>query len=260
MWTDLNKRLKSFTPISLSQLNASASFLDRIDTKYLMTESEFEKILSDLEEDFFILEINDKSVFEYESIYMDTPDYAFYNQHQSKEKNRTKVRTRLYVDSNIAFFEFKQKHNKVTRKFRYQFNPELHGKMGPEATKFFEWVYQSMYGKMPEKISPSIITRYSRLTFCSKKNDERVTVDFNVRVLDARNTKSEEIPFKNLVIVESKSASTNGKSHQIMKDHKIKQAASCSKYSLGLVYHKKVKETSTFDKTVKRLEKIAIAQ
>ena len=112
---------------------------------------------------------------------------------------------------------------------------------------------------MPEKIIPSIITKYSRLTFCSKNNDERVTVDFNVRVLDARNPKSEEIPFKNLVIIESKSAGRKGKSHKVMKHHHIQEAASCSKYSLGLVYHKKVKETSTFDKTVKRLQKIADA-
>jgi len=40
---------------------------------------------------------------------MDTEDYLFYKQHQNKLKSRTKVRTRYYVDSNLAFFEFKQK-------------------------------------------------------------------------------------------------------------------------------------------------------
>jgi hypothetical protein len=42
---------------------------------------------------------------------MDTEDYLFYNQHQKKEKSRTKVRTRYYIDSNLAFFEYKQKDN-----------------------------------------------------------------------------------------------------------------------------------------------------
>lgn len=256
MWTDFNNRLKSFAHISLSQLNAQASFLDRIDTKYLMTEDQFENILWELEQDFFLLEINDKSIFDYESIYMDTQDYKFYQQHQNKEKSRTKVRTRLYLDSGIAFFEYKQKQNGLTRKFRYQFDPKHHGKMGTESTKFFEWVYQSMYGKMPEKISPSIITKYSRLTLCSKKNDERVTIDFNVRTLDARDKKSTEIPFRNLVILESKSSGKNGKSHKIMKKHGVKEAG-CSKYSLGLIYHKKVSEISSFEKTMKKLEKIA---
>jgi hypothetical protein len=58
METNFDQKLKSFAPISLSQLNASASFLDRVDVKYLMSEDQFEEILSDLEKDFFVLEIN----------------------------------------------------------------------------------------------------------------------------------------------------------------------------------------------------------
>jgi uncharacterized membrane protein YkoI len=109
MGTDLNSSLKFFNQISLTELNAQASFLNRIDTKYLLTEDEFKNILKDLEEEFYILEIKEKSIFEYESIYMDTEDYHFYYQHQNGEKNRTKVRTRNYLDSGISFFEYKQK-------------------------------------------------------------------------------------------------------------------------------------------------------
>ena len=60
---------------------------------------------------------------------MDTQDHLFYNQHQNGEKSRTKIRTRLYLDSNLAFFEYKQKQDGVTRKFRYQFPVEEHGNM-----------------------------------------------------------------------------------------------------------------------------------
>jgi len=60
-------------------------------------------------EDFSILEINGRKIFSYDNIYMDTKDYLFYKQHQEKKKTRTKVRTRYYVNSNLAFFEFKQK-------------------------------------------------------------------------------------------------------------------------------------------------------
>ncbi|MDR2640553.1 MAG: hypothetical protein LBC61_04500 [Candidatus Peribacteria bacterium] len=42
---------------------------------------------------------------------MDTNDYLFYNQHQNKLNSRVKVRTRFYVDSNLALFEFKYKLN-----------------------------------------------------------------------------------------------------------------------------------------------------
>jgi hypothetical protein len=42
---------------------------------------------------------------------MDTQEYLFYQQHQNKEKSRTKVRTRKYIDADKAFFEYKQKEN-----------------------------------------------------------------------------------------------------------------------------------------------------
>lgn len=257
MWTDFNQRLKSFAPISLTQLNAQASFLDRVDVKYLMSEQDFENILSDLEENFFILEINGKSIFEYQSIYMDTADYDFYYQHQNKEKNRTKVRTRLYVDSHLAFFEYKQKQNKVTRKFRYQMNASWHGKMTDESKKFFEGVYQSMYGTSPKKeIIPTLETHYNRLTFCSKNSGERVTVDFNIRLKSVRNKKAKQTHLKNTIILESKSTSKKCPSQKIMEKHNILEASSCSKYSLGIVYSGITKEHSTFDKTIKQIEKI----
>lgn len=257
METNFDQKLKSFAPISLSQLNASASFLDRVDVKYLMSEDQFEEILSDLEKDFFVLEINWKSIFEYQSIYMDTPEYDFYYQHQNKEKNRTKVRTRLYVDSGIAFFEYKQKKNKLTRKFRYQMDVSGHGEMTSDSKKFFEWVYQSMYGKsLGKEILPAIETDYNRLTFCSKNNDERVTVDFNIVLKDIRNKKTKDTKLKNLVILESKSTSKNCPSQNVMEKYDIKEASSCSKYSLGIVYSGIAKEHTTFDKTMKIIEKI----
>lgn len=252
----LSQTLKGFAPISLTQLNAQASFLSRIDTKYIMDEVTFAEVLKDLEKDFFVLSINDKPVQEYSSIYMDTEDYFFYNQHQNKEPSRTKIRTREYIDSKIAFFEYKQKENKVTRKFRYQFDLDHHGKMSPESTKFFEGIYQSVYGTTPEGIFPSLETKYNRLTLCSKDSAERLTIDFNIRLNDLRNEGKEEFALKNVVIIESKSDRTDGVSATIMENHGIPQAKACSKYGLGLVYQGVAKETSVFDNTVKRMDKI----
>ncbi len=257
MGTDLNTNLKTFNQISLSELNAQASFLNRIDTKYLLTEEEFKNILRDLEEEFYILEIKEKSIFDYESIYMDSQNYDFYYQHQNGEKNRTKVRTRNYLDSEIAFFEYKQKQKWITRKFRYQFaDIKNHWNMTNESTKFFEWAYQSFYSRTPENIFPALATRYSRITLCSKSNDERVTVDFSIKLEDLRNEWKDIISLDNLVILESKSMSKDWKSAKIMKKYGIKKASSCSKYSLGLCYQKMVEDVSKFKPTMRKIEKI----
>ncbi|MDR1944589.1 MAG: VTC domain-containing protein [Candidatus Peribacteria bacterium] len=107
----MNLQLKDFKTISLNHLNAKASFLKRIEQKYLLNSKDFISIIKDLKKDFNILDINGKKVFIYDNVYMDTSDYLFYNQHQNKLNSRIKVRTRFYVDSNLAFFELKHKLN-----------------------------------------------------------------------------------------------------------------------------------------------------
>lgn len=253
----LESKLQSFAPISLTELNADAAFLDRVDVKYIMSEQEFDKVLEELQERFYILKINGKSIFEYSSIYMDTEKYDFYFEHQNKSKPRSKIRTRKYVDSDIAFFEYKQKADNVTRKFRFQLqDSKEHGKMGEEWAKFYKETYKSLYEKDAENIFPALETTYNRLTFCSKKNDERVTVDFWLILKDLRNPEKKDIHLNNLVILESKSSGKNGTSYKIMEKLWIRRSPTCSKYALWLAYHGTIKEYSTFEKTMKEIDKI----
>ena len=228
--------------------------------KFLLTKDQFAEILEDLKEDFQVLEIAGRKVFSYDNVYMDTDDYLFYNQHQDKFKIRTKIRTRLYKDSDMAFFEFKQKINGITQKFRYQFPSEEHGIMTKGKKRFFEWVWQSMYQGTPESphIFPSIKTAYKRITLVEKKWGERLTIDFSIKTLDLRDEEANSIKLKNLVIIESKSLWNDCTSMKIMKKHGIAEAKSCSKYSLGVVYAGLVKKYDTFAETMEEIEKIKL--
>ncbi|PZM86543.1 hypothetical protein DLH72_00545 [Candidatus Gracilibacteria bacterium] len=255
---NLNKNLKKFKAISLSELNATASFLKRIDRKYLLTYNQFLEILGELKNDFKVLEIGGKKVFTYDNVYMDTADYLFYKQHQNKLKSRTKVRTRYYVDSNLAFFEFKQKVNGVTSKYRYEFPSEEHGFMTKGKKRFFDGVWQSLYNgkqKTPS-ISPAIKTNYKRITMVSNSGDERMTIDFNVKALDLRKSKSEIVDLKNLIIIESKSLKKDCIATKIMQERGISEASSCSKYSLGVVYSGLAEKYDTFKETMNKIKEI----
>jgi len=243
--------------MSLTELNATASYLKRIDRKFLMTEKQFLEILWDLSEGFKALEIDGKRVFLYDNVYMDTADYLFYNQHQNKLESRTKVRTRHYTDAgDLAFFEYKQKENGVTKKFRYQFPAKEHGTMTKGKKRFFDWVFQSMYSEKTPDISPAMRTKYNRLTLVSTTGEERLTIDFNISVKDLRNDKAKNIKLENLVIIESKSLSDNCKSLWIIESHWIGRAGSCSKYSLWIVYSGLAKKWSKFQKTMDRIKEI----
>lgn len=253
--------LKWFAPISLDQLNSSVSFLERVDVKYLVHASELQDIISRLQNDFYVLSIQDNTIFDYDNVYMDTKEYEFYYQHQDGHSPRTKVRTRHYINSDLMFFEFKQKEKKVTRKFRYQGESKYHGKMNNEAMRFYSGVYQSLYSAPPTHIIfPSVGTRYQRFTLCSKKNDERLTIDFNIQLIDHRHSKKDIIKLKNLVIIESKSHGSNGVSHQVMKELGIDIADSCSKYCLGMYYHELVDRRDNFQHSIDTVEAIKKAE
>ena len=257
MWSALLNRLSGFSPMTLTELNATASYLKRIDRKFLMTEKQFLTILGDLSEDFKALEIDRKRVFLYDNVYMDTDDYLFYNQHQDKLESRTKVRTRHYTDAgDLAFFEYKQKEDGITKKFRYQFPAKEHGTMTKGKKRFFEGVFQSMYSEKAPDISPAMRTKYNRLTLVSATGEERLTIDFNISVKDLRSKKAKNIKLKNLVIIESKSLSDNCKSCEIIKSHGIDRAGSCSKYSLWVVYSGLTEKWSKFQKTMNKIKDI----
>ncbi len=254
----LNKNLKKFQTINLTELNSNASFLKRIDRKYLLTKSQFLEIIWKLKDNFKVLEISGKKVFSYDNIYMDTDDYFFYKQHQNRLKSRTKVRTRYYVDSNLAFFEFKQKINWVTSKFRYEFPSEEHWFMTKGKKRFFDWVWQSMYSwKKAPNISPSIKTNYKRITMVSLDWSERLTIDFNVKTTDLRKIRwRKEIDLKNLIIIESKSLKKDSIASNLMKKYDIDRAKSCSKYSLWVIYGGLAEKFDTFKDTMKKIKEI----
>ncbi len=252
----LKNKLFSFPSIDLVGLNASASYLKRKDRKFLLTEKQLLEFLDELPEMYEILEIDKKRIFSYDNVYMDTDDYLFYNQHENKVKSRTKVRTRFYQDSKLAFFEYKQKEDGVTKKYRYQFPFLEHGTMTKWKKRFFDGVYQSNYEQKTPEISPSIRTRYNRLTLVAIDWEERLTIDFNIRVQDIRNRASKEKHLQNLVILESKSMSSTCRSVELMKKNWFKRAHGCSKYSLWVVYSGLAERWKTFENTVEKIKTI----
>jgi hypothetical protein len=175
--------LKDFAPISLDQLNATMSLMERIDKKYIVSLKDLWRVMKELTQDYFVLSINNNSLFTYDNIYMDTKDLLFFHQHETGAKSRMKVRTRHYVDSHIAFFECKQKQWSLTRKGRYAIPVGQALAMTDQSQSFFNGVSASLWLPFADaNLQPTIRTLYQRITLCSKKNDERITIDFDIKL------------------------------------------------------------------------------
>lgn len=242
----LSEAIDWFDLISLEQLNNSMALMERKEKKYIITEDMLPELFANLKEDYRVLTINNIHIFSYDNVYMDTNDYMFYTQHEAGIKSRTKVRTRKYVDSNLNFFEYKQKEWKQLTKYRYETTEKEHGKITIEWTRFFQGVYKSIYGESLNKLlTPSLHNQYKRVTFCSKNNEERITIDFNVEFSDPNNP-AQTHKLENIAIIESKATTQPAQSAPLFERLWIQGQKACSKYCLWLLYLGKVTKNDHF--------------
>ena len=107
----ISEILNRFDGITLKEMD-SVALLDRVDTKYLFKVDLLPDILKKIMTEYYVLDIKNVRMSNYETIYYDTEDLSFYNQHHNGKLNRYKIRERCYMDSNLSFFEIKYKNNK----------------------------------------------------------------------------------------------------------------------------------------------------
>ena len=91
----ISNNLINFSPISLKEMD-NVSLLRRVDTKFLTTEKKLLEILSLISSDYNILDIDDKRLMKYSTLYFDTNDKILYKHHHNKKGDRHKIRMRKY--------------------------------------------------------------------------------------------------------------------------------------------------------------------
>ena len=214
-----------YSSLSLEELGC-ASLLDRQETKYLFPEGRILSLLSGLETEYHVLEINGRQSFDYRSVYFDTPDRLFYQQHHAGTLPRWKIRQRIYLNSGKSFLEAKYKDNRlVTHKTRQQVNhPIEHISEG--GNLFLKSFFP---GRIADLI-PVLETRYTRITLVHKNKGERITLDLQLRFSDGACSKS----LPNLVVAEIKQDRLNPRSSFIsqVKQNGIRPGR-FSKYCIG---------------------------
>lgn len=189
--------LSGFEGITLEQMNG-IRLMRRIDRKYVFPEDRLSALLSALEQDYFVQQIDSQMVFNYQTVYYDTPDYQMYAAHQNGKLNRIKVRTREYVDSHLCFLEVKMKSNKgVTQKVRIE-----NGQPDEINDEQSESFLASNIPYDPLLLEPKLSTGYKRITLVNKAKNERVTIDLDLCFRNMHTGRSVSLP--QMVIVEIK--------------------------------------------------------
>ncbi len=224
--TTQSEILLIFSGISLKEMDA-VSFMNRVNSKYLFPVNMLGKVLPDLARDYKVLDINSQREFRYSTVYFDTPDYKFFNQHQTGKLERDKVRLRTYETNSMTYLEVKHKTNKGrTVKSRVRSNNT--NPLDDARSKQF---LQEKVEGTTELLHPVITSLFTRITLVNKNLSERVTVDFNIAYT---NSDGRKIELPNIAVAEIKRDRVSGRSafHSIFKNNGIRQTG-FSKYCLG---------------------------
>ena len=175
--------LQKFTAVGLNDIG-KANFMNRVDTKFpLRSEVLWKKILPEIIDDYYIVEIGGLRYMEYKTVYFDTPDNMFFTTHHNGKLDRYKVRKRMYVDTKTSFLEVKHKNNKgKTKKKRIEIQTDLF-EILPEEYEFLS----KHIPYNPETLKPVIENHFHRITLVKKDMGERCTIDCELGFSDSKN-------------------------------------------------------------------------
>ena len=225
-----NLNLSSFDKISLDEMNG-VSLMKRVDTKFILSESQLLKVFSKIQKDYKVLEIDNERLMQYSTLYFDTQNKKCFKEHHNGKLNRYKIRMRKYLVSDLCFLEVKKKNNLgVTNKTRKQIK-DFETILSSDSKEF---IYNSQINDL--LLEPALYNNFNRITLVNKNYPERVTIDTN---LSFKSANKEKI-FDNLVVIEIKQ---EGKRLNTVMNKALKLMSilptNFSKYCLGI--------TNTFD-------------
>lgn len=223
----IQQLLLPFSKIGLKDMG-NVKLMNRVDTKFVLTNAQLEEVLPSLSEHYHVVEIADKCVLSYESLYYDNKNLDFYHDHHKKRLNRVKIRYRKYLDSDISFLEIKHKYKGRTNKMRIP-SDKLHKELPDEHVKFID---ESIDLSFTRELIPTLVNNYKRITLVGKNINERLTLDIDLSFRKGEQTADLDY----LVIAELKQAKVSRKSpfFQFMKERQIRPLR-LSKYCIGIL-------------------------
>lgn len=232
---EVNSVLQQMDGLSLQQLDG-VELLNRVDSKYVFHFKHFISILHELAPHYHVLDIDGRRIFNYESLYFDTPEWLLYRFHHSGRPNRVKVRYRRYMDSGLTFFEVKYKVNGLrTDKKRFR-ETTIHETL---RAKEKELIFHKYLNN--DELCKKLWIRFKRITLAAKNFSERATLDLNITF----DNFTRETGFPQLVIAEVKQdkSSVFSPMIQAFKKRHFEQIG-FSKYATGIALLEPIKHNA----------------
>ena len=249
---DLDWLLHGFSPISLSDLNAKAEMMERIDNKYVVSRDGLAQIIPALAQHFDILEIDQRRAFTYDTRYFDDAGHSAYYEHHQGRRKGFKVRTRSYADAGLCYLEVKVKAARgMTMKNRIPHDPAASDQLDSASWDYIHSTYSDHYQKpFRYALQWTLDIRYKRITLVAKDGGERMTIDTDLAFTSAKHTRR---CGSDMFIVETKSALGRGYADLCLRRVHERPMGKCSKYCIGMAALGEVQKSNLFLPAMRKL-------
>jgi hypothetical protein len=175
MTPEITDILASFKSLKLEEME-KVKLMDRYDTKFVLPVSHVPALLESMRYKYNVLEINGLRISTYNTVYLDTHDYMFFNQHITGRNGRVKIRYRNYISTGVTFLEIKKK-TKKNKTVKWRTENIL------SENKFDEYAVKFISKHLPlntEELKPVLVNSFNRITFASYDPPERITIDLDL--------------------------------------------------------------------------------
>ena len=238
--------------IKLEEMD-SIKLMNRVDTKYLTTESVLEKVLEKAADNGYrALEVEGSTISPYNSLYFDTDSLKMFQDHHNRRLVRQKVRTRVYVSTSQTFLEIKRKNNKGrTKKKRTEIPSEAFADFRSNASAARFLSEHSDYSV--DLIKPRLETLFRRITLVNRAKTERLTIDTSLRFINHDTSLTADLG--SAVIIELKQdGRAESEMKRILLDCRVKPVR-ISKYCIGTTVTNPSAKSNRFKVKVRKIEK-----
>lgn len=208
---------------------AVADLQTRIDRKYLIPTAGFIELIARLDGRMDVLQIGGRRVFDYESVYFDTPDLLAYHQHAHGRRRRFKVRTRTYLNTAETVLEVKTEGGREeTIKHRYPYGLADRYQMTAPARHIVADRLDDP--TIAHRLQESMLNQYRRATLVDPTTGSRMTCDVDLVFHGQHRHRAGP---EDLILIESKTAGAAAPADTLLWRLGHRPAA-ISKYCVGL--------------------------
>lgn len=194
MPADWDPLLTRFTPAP-AWLLERREIQRRTESKFVMPVWAAAALLPELQDGYALVTAGVWQVATYRSLYFDTADLELFHAHRRGRRVRHKVRIRHYPERRVSFLEVKTRLSDLeTVKAR------LPRTYGDNVLRAADIAFVRAHALIQRDLLPQVSTEFSRITLLNTGTEERVTVDFDLRVRTAQG--AERLPA--LAVVEVK--------------------------------------------------------